>query len=304
MPLARSFVGVTLAALFLSGSGVLQARDAEPALIVASPQSHSLYSELTLPNAEMEGFDIDLLDSAGRIAGRDTQFVPSRAIDHALDLLKTGRVDAAAGIPLVMGAKVHDQGAILIPYREEELHAYVRQEALYRHSNDLAKATLALPEFSSALTYVKSLGWNVVVTRDYAEAFELLESSKADAVLCEKTVARQFVAPGHSIEFRRLAEPVFATQIGLAVNANFEGKDQIGYALNTVSRIGQRDRLERSWGLLLETQEASPSPLLLIAYAGLILIAALLVLTRATPTRHRRPFGGINTQPAYPGRHI
>jgi len=302
MSLNRLFAPVAICGLFLLGPiAPLPARDAFEDLIIAAPQNNSLYSRLELPQSGMKGFDIDLLDSAAHVAQQDAQFVPSLSADQGLEMLGKGQVDAAAGIPLSLATEVYERGALLIPYRKEYVYAYVEQGALYRTSRDLSDARLAIPGYSSVLTFARTRGWDLTETRSYAEAFHLLREGKVDAVLAADDIAQTQMAIGSSIRFRRLPDQVFSTQIALAVRADFPHRQELASAIEAVSRMGHREHLENSWGLL-PSAAAKPN-FLLIAYAGLIFIAALLILTRTFPTRSRRHWAGINTHPAFPGRH-
>ncbi len=301
LPLRSLAPAIGFGFFFLGCLSPLLARQPVEPLIIAAPQSNSVFCKLALPASAMEGFDVELLESAGSLIYRDVQFLPARTPEQALNMLHTGRADAVAAIP--MAHQLQGTDTLLIPYRQEWVHAYVRRDSLYRRGSDLAKATLAMPAFSPALNYARSRGWQVDVTKTYADAFQQLKAERVDAVLADPSVAQSFLAEGATIRFRRLPEPVLSAEIALAVRADQAGNEPLIGALTTLNEIGQKDRLEASWGVRSAEPISPPTHFLLLGYGGLILVAALLILTRRSPSRTRHAWVGIATQPAFPGRH-
>lgn len=244
--------------------------------------------------SDLAGFDVELLRAGARVVESEIEFTPVDSMATALEQLATGEVDAVAGLSFDRAAELAGKAVFSAPYRTESLRGFVRSEALFRDSGDLPHASIAVPAGTTAHAYAVARGWKVVETASWAAAFERVARGGAEAVLCDPGIASQQL-PG---DFRVLPGVVHEAPIGVAVRTGADFR--LAEGLGAVLRTGHADHLANQWGL---TPEATPKELAIdfrvLGYGALVLIAALLVLSRSDPGRRRRP-AGATTGPAIP----
>lgn len=264
---------------------------------IAVPADAGPFSTTT--EGEARGFDVDLLTASARIAAHPVIFVPSDSTDNALASLAAGEVDAVAGVAFEQAGSLPDSAKLSGNYRTERLIGYVENDALFRDADDLPHASIAAPANSAAQRYAQIRGWNLVETDSWRDAFRAVSTGKADATLCDPAIANQQLLDGKFENLRALPGVVHESGVALALAPSAAG---LADGVESAKRTGHATWLANRWGIT-ESREAPKVWTIAgidyraLAYGGLVLLAAILVLTRRTGPRRRPNPGGVTTTP-------
>ena len=266
-----------------------------PSWTIAVPSEAGPYSQVE--NGQSAGFDLDYVQAAAQIAAlAKVDFLPVESAADGLARLGAGDVQAVLGVSFDQAGAIPDSAVLSEPYRTERLQGYVRRDTLFRNSGDLPHASIAVPADSTAHRYATARGWEVIETSSWTAAFAVVANGGADATLCDGALAAQQLLDGGFENLRTLSGMVHQSPVSVAM-APAAMKLQDG--LEAVRRTGHAIHLQMRW-------EVSPPPVSdakpsvdyrVLLYGGLVLIAALLVLSRGNHSLRRRNPAGVTTTP-------
>ncbi|MFT5467629.1 MAG: ABC-type amino acid transport substrate-binding protein [Verrucomicrobiales bacterium] len=263
---------------------------------IAIPANAGPYS--TVEGSEAAGFDIDLIKASAQISAHSIIFIPSDSTADALASLNAGEVDAVSGVSFDRASSLPETAILSANYRTEQLVGYANSDALLRDSDDLPHASIAAPLGSAAHRYAKTRGWKTVDTDSWPAAFKIVDRGEADATICDPATANQQLLDGGFKNLHALPGIVHESGISLALAPNAAS---LADGVLATQQTGHASYLANRWGLAAN-REAPPAWLnagvdyRVLAYGGLVLLAALLVLTRKTSRRRPNP-GGVTTTP-------
>jgi len=274
----------------LLSTGPAAAAEDRPVVTIAVPTGTAPFSA---GGSDLAGFDVDLLRSASGVGQLSLRIRPVQGVEEGLELLASHEVDGVAGVALGLSGA---SNTAFTPYRESTYVGYVRKDALYRDARDLASAHIAVPENSAPWQYAKMRGWNVTAAASWADAFDQVESGRADAVIAEEATGRHY-----SVSLRQTPGTVFNAATGLAVLPGAtEWRGALEGGLMALERTGHRAWLANRWALNATAEAGIPWRVNGFALiSGLLVLTAAILIFTAVPGSYRllprRGAIGVNT---------
>lgn len=255
MTLSKKFAGMfcrVAAACALSSGVVLfsqAAAAAEPTIKVASDPSFKPFAFMNTSTGKMEGFDVDIMRAAAKIAGYQVEIVP---IDFAgiIPALQSGNVDAGASSITITDARktVIDFSQ---PYYDSGLQFLVKQNDNAITSVETAKGkTVAALTGSTGYNFAtQQLGSsaNIVPYPSYAAAFLALQSGTADAVIGDQPVLAYFSATSGKGKAKIVGPLYHGEQFGFAFQKKSKWLEATNRALDTLRKNGTYDAIYKKW---------------------------------------------------------
>ncbi len=222
---------------------------AQPTVKVAADPSFKPFAFMNTETGKMEGFDIDILQAAAKIAGYQAEIVP---IDFAgiIPALQSGNVEAGASSITITEAR-KAVIAFTQPYYDSGLQLLVRHSDTAVNGMDALKGkTVAALTGSTGYNFAaQQLGSaaTLVPYPSYAAAFLALQSGSAQAVIGDQPVLAYYGSTAGKGKAKVVGPLYHGEQFGLAFRKNSPWLEPTDRALDAMRRNGSYAAIYKKW---------------------------------------------------------
>ncbi|MCW8174588.1 amino acid ABC transporter substrate-binding protein [Verminephrobacter aporrectodeae] len=234
----------TLDKIRTSGRAVLGVREASP------PMAYALGA-----NEKYVGYHVELCERVLREIAPDAKLEYLAATAQStLALVQNGTLDIGCG-PTTNNTARQQQVAFAVTTYVSEVRMAVRADSAIRSISQLGGRTVAASTGTTAVQMLRrqerALGtpMNILLGKDHAESFLLLESGRADAfVLDDNLLAGVIAGAKNPGDFRIVGEPLGAEPIALLFRKDDPAfKAAVDGVLTRLMQTGELEKIYAKW---------------------------------------------------------
>ncbi|MCW5258228.1 amino acid ABC transporter substrate-binding protein [Verminephrobacter aporrectodeae subsp. tuberculatae] len=234
----------TLDKIRTSGRAVLGVREASP------PMAYALGA-----NEKYVGYHVELCERVLREIAPDVKLEYLAATAQStLALVQNGTLDIGCG-PTTNNTARQQQVAFAVTTYVSEVRMAVRADSAIRSISQLGGRTVAASTGTTAVQMLRrqerALGtpMNILLGKDHAESFLLLESGRADAfVLDDNLLAGVIAGAKNPGDFRIVGEPLGAEPIALLFRKDDPAfKAAVDGVLTRLMQTGELEKIYAKW---------------------------------------------------------
>lgn len=209
------------------------------------------FAYLNIDTGEINGFEVDMINSVGELLGRDIEFVVVNDTTRE-DALKSGDIDLiAATFTITDGRK--EEYLFTRPYYTDRLAFLVPKESDAETVSDLNGAKVGVADDTTAVDDLqsaaesKNISVEAVPFETFTEAKRALFNGEIDAVYMDESILRSY-------QDGRVIEEYFTPQpYGIAaLKENAELLNAVDSAIDLLSADGTLDAYADHWELKLD----------------------------------------------------